>query len=82
MLRNIITQKLYDLPADYWDTYPHKVAAITPEDVQSIARKYIDLEHLQVVAVGDASKAKEVLAKSGTVQVFDAEGNPVEGGSN
>ncbi len=82
LLQNIITQKLYDLPADYWDTYPQKVSAITAEDIQTIAQKYIDLEHLQVIAVGDASKARDVLTKYGKVEVIDAEGKPVGGGRN
>jgi zinc protease len=77
LLANVITQKLYNLPADYWDTYPQKVSAITADDVQRAAQKYIDLDHLQVVAVGDAGKAKEVLAKYGKVEVFDADGKPV-----
>jgi zinc protease len=81
LLQNIITQRLYNLPADYWDTYPQKVAAITAEDVQRVAQKYIDLGHLQVVAVGDASKARDVLAKYGKVEVFDAEGKPIGGPS-
>jgi zinc protease len=77
LLQNIITQKLYNLPADYWDTYPQKVAAITAEDVQRVAQKYIDLGHLQVVAVGDASHARDVLTKFGKVEVFDADGKPM-----
>lgn len=81
LLQNIVTQKLYNLPADYWDTYPQKVAAITAEDVQRVAKKYIDMGHLQVVAVGDASKARDILAKYGTVQVYDADGKPVGGGA-
>ena len=81
LLGNIVTQKLYDLPADYWDTYPQKVAAITADDIQAIAQKYIDLDRLQVVAVGDASKAREVLSKYGKVEVYDAEGKPIGGGN-
>ena len=81
LLQNIITQKLYNLPADYWDTYPQKVSAITAADVQRAAQKYIDLGHLQVVAVGDAAKAREVLAKYGKVELYDAEGKPVGGGT-
>ncbi|MGI9167145.1 MAG: M16 family metallopeptidase [Pyrinomonadaceae bacterium] len=77
LLQNIITQKLYDLPPAYWDTYPQKVAAITLEDVQSVAQKYIDLDHLQIVAVGDASKARDILAKYGKVEVYDADGSSV-----
>jgi predicted Zn-dependent peptidase len=77
LLQNIILQKLYNLPVDYWDTYPQKVDAITADDVQRVAKKYIDLGHLQVVAVGDAAKARDVLSKYGKVEVFDAEGKPV-----
>ncbi|MGB9180672.1 MAG: pitrilysin family protein [Pyrinomonadaceae bacterium] len=78
LLQNIITQKLYNLPADYWDTYPQRVSAITAEDVQRVAQKYLDLGHLQVVAVGDASKTRDILNKYGTVEVFDAEGKPAQ----
>ena len=77
LLQNIITQKIYNLPADYWDTYPQKVSAITADDVQRVAQKYIDMGHLQIVAVGDASKTRNTLAKYGTVQVFDTDGKPI-----
>lgn len=79
LLQNIVTQKLYNLPDDYWDTYPQRVSAITVADVQRVAQKYIDKGHLQVVAVGDASKAREILARYGTVQVYDADGKPITG---
>ena len=81
LLQNIITQKLYNLPADYWDTYPQRVSAITAADVQQAAQKYLDLSHLQVVAVGDASKAREVLMKYGKVELYDVDGKPVTPGS-
>lgn len=71
-----IALKLYNLPADYWDTYPAKIMAITAEQVQRVARKYIVPDDLQIVAVGDAAKLKPVLDKYGTVQVFDANGQP------
>lgn len=78
LLGNIILQRLYGLPADYWDTYPGKIAAITQDDVQRVARKYLDLTKLQVVAVGDASKIAADLKQFGPVGVFDTEGKPVE----
>jgi predicted Zn-dependent peptidase len=77
-LNNIITQRLYNLPANYWDTYPQKVEAITADDIQRVAQKYIDLNHLQIVAVGDASKTRVVLAKFGTVAEYDADGKPAK----
>jgi predicted Zn-dependent peptidase len=76
LLQNIVTQKLYDLPANYWVTYPQMVQAITADDVQRIAQKYVDLNKLQIVAVGDASKTRSVLAKFGTVEEYDADGKP------
>jgi zinc protease len=82
LLQNIVTQKIYNLPADYWDTYPQKVSAITAADVQNAAKKYLDMSHLQVVAVGDAAKAREILGKYGKVELYDAEGKPVTGSEN
>jgi len=78
LLNNIVILKLYDMSADYWDTYPAKIMAITDADVQRVAQKYLDMGHLQVVAVGDANKTRTILAKYGTVQEYDAEGKPVK----
>jgi predicted Zn-dependent peptidase len=78
LLSNIVLQKLYNLPADYWDTYPQKVEAVTAEDVQRVAKKYVDLPHMQIIAVGDAAKIREVLNKYGAVEVYDDSGKPVK----
>lgn len=71
-----VAENIYNLPSDYWDTYPAKIMAITAEQVQRVARKYIVPDDLQIVAVGDAAKLKPVLEKYGKVQVFDANGQP------
>jgi zinc protease len=72
LLSNLATQKIYNLPPDYWDQYPQRVAAITPADVQRVARKYYDAGKLQIVAVGDAAAVKPVLEKYGTVETQGA----------
>jgi zinc protease len=77
MLSDIVTQKLYGLPADYWDTYPQKVAAVTPEEAQRVARKYLDLEKLQIIVVGDAKTIADDLKQFGKVEVYDTEGKLV-----
>ena len=82
LLQNIVTQTLYGLPANYWDTYPQSIAAVTAEDVQRVARKYLDPANLQIVAVGDASKVRDPLAKYGAVEAFNAEGKPVPSRDN
>ncbi|HET8550217.1 MAG TPA: pitrilysin family protein [Bryobacteraceae bacterium] len=74
MLRQILLLREYGLPADYWDTYPTKVMAVTQADVQRVAQKYIPLDNVQVIAVGDAAKIRDVLAKFGPVEEYTAEG--------
>ena len=74
VLNFAITRKLYGLPADYWDTYSSKIAAVTADDVRRVAGKYLDPETLQLVAVGDATKIKTILEKYGTVDVYDTNG--------
>lgn len=72
-----MTVKFFGLPTDYWDRYPEQVAKLTAEDVQRTARKYIDLDHLQVVVVGDPKQVREAVAKYGDVEEYTAEGKPV-----
>ena len=66
--------KEYGLPADYWDTYPEKVAAVTAADVQRVAQKYIPLDDIVIVAVGDATKIKQPLTAFGTIEEWNADG--------
>ena len=77
LLNYAITRKIYNFPADYWDTYPAKISAVTAADVQRVARKYISLDNIQIVAVGEAAKIKSVMEKFGPVVVYDLEGKPV-----
>jgi predicted Zn-dependent peptidase len=70
--------KYYGLPADYWDHYSDEIAKVDADTVQRMAKKYIDLDHLQVVVVGSAKDVREAVGKYGTVQVFDTDGKPVE----
>jgi zinc protease len=79
LLNYEITRKIYNLPADYWDTYPTKVMAVTAEDVQRVARQYVNPQTQQIVIVGDASKIKPILDKFGTVAVYNADGRAASG---
>jgi predicted Zn-dependent peptidase len=77
LLQNIVAQTLYGLPADYWDTYPQRIADVTADDVQRVAQKYLDPQKLQIIAVGDAAKVRESLLKYGAIESFNAEGKPL-----
>lgn len=69
-----ITRKTYNFAVDYWDKYPAQIMAVGPDDVQRVAKKYINPATMQVVAIGDASKIKTVLEKYGPVAVVDETG--------
>ncbi|MCA1622381.1 MAG: insulinase family protein [Acidobacteria bacterium] len=75
----IVSQQLYNLPADYLQTYRHKINEITIEDVERAAKKYITPEKLAIVVVGDAEEVlPQVNSYSDKIEVFDTEGNPVD----
>ena len=78
LLNLYIVRQLYKFPVDYWDTYPDRIAAVTPAQVQAVARKYLDPKRLQIVAVGDASKIAQNLKSFGPLEMFDDEGKPVK----
>jgi predicted Zn-dependent peptidase len=73
ILSRWMEQRMDDLPEDYWDTYTNKVMAVSAEDVQRVAKKFVPLENIRIIAVGDAAKIAELLAKFGTVEQIPAD---------
>ena len=68
----------YHLPADYYQNYLKNLAAITPEQVQAMANKYVDPQHMHIVVVGNAKEVAPGLGKYGEVEYFNVYGAPVE----
>ena len=56
---DIATQVLnvvfYDLPVEEIGTFPTRVQAVTPDDIQRVARQYIRTDRLSIVLVGNAA---------------------------
>ncbi len=75
VLNYYVTQWLYKLPADYWDKYPARIMAVSADQVQNAAKKYLDPSKLQILAVGDGKKIEAILKKFGPLEVYDTEGN-------
>jgi zinc protease len=73
---------LQSLPDNYYQQYTKSVMAITTEDVVRVAKKYIDLNHLAIVIVGDRKAIEEPLraTKIAPITHLDIEGAPVAGG--
>ncbi len=68
-----LRQHLYELPEQYWDQYLDLIERVSGEDVMEVTQKYLDLENLAIVVVGDAEKIERELESFGSLQVFDAE---------
>jgi zinc protease len=58
----------YGFSPDYWDRLPARISALTPAEIQAVAQKYYQPEQAHIVAVGDATKLRPVLAKFGRVE--------------
>ena len=67
------------LPETYYRDYAQKINAVTSEDLVRVARKYIDLEKINLVIVGDRAKIEEPLRATGIAPIvlLDIEGKPV-----
>lgn len=75
----IVSQQLYGLPADYLQTYREEVSRITIDDVQRVARKYIDPEKIAMIVVGDAGDVLPQIGQySDRIEIFDTDGNSKE----
>ena len=66
-----------NLPDDYYQQYAKSIAAITKDDVVQVAKKYIDIDRLAIVIVGDRSAIEAPLKATGIapIALYDIEGN-------
>lgn len=68
----LITLKLMGLPNSYLEQYNARVRAVTAQQIQEVARKYMAPDQAAVVVVGDASKIAKPLEKFGSFTVTKA----------
>ncbi|HXO20414.1 MAG TPA: pitrilysin family protein [Thermoanaerobaculia bacterium] len=71
LAKRLETLAVYDLPDDYFDGYVARLAEVTSEQIQEVAQRHVDPEHIAVVAVGPAEVLEPQLAKlGGAIQVW------------
>jgi zinc protease len=63
--RQVVDVVFYDLSLDELRTYRQRANAVTPDDVQRVARTYLDPDRLSIVMVGNFSAFKDQLGKAG-----------------
>lgn len=59
----LLTIERHHLGPNYLDDYCKAVAAVTPEDVQAVARKYLDPKHMVLVVAGAVDANGKPLGK-------------------
>lgn len=71
----------YNYPKDYYSTYLQKLDAVSIEDVQAMAEKYIRPEAAHIVIVGDKDEVApklKALDNDSKIDFYDAFGNLME----
>ncbi len=75
-ISSIYTQ---DLPESYFQDLPASVSAVTRDDLTRVAKQYLDIDHLNIVIVGDRSTIEGPLKTTGIapIRILDVNGRPV-----
>jgi Predicted Zn-dependent peptidases len=74
-LANLVT---YGLPDSYFNDYISKVNAVTLDDVNRVAKKYLDPSKMAIVIVGDRKTIEPGLKELGyAVKILDSDGKPI-----
>ena len=68
-----------DLPESYYRELAEHINAVTRDDLVRVAKKYIDMDHLNIVIVGDRATIEAPLKATGIapIKILDVDGKPV-----
>ncbi|MBC7796656.1 MAG: insulinase family protein [Pyrinomonadaceae bacterium] len=79
LTNQLLTIQINDLPSDYLQTYRDNINAVTIEDVQRVAQKYILSDKTAIVIVGDAKSVNEQVKDfADEIEFYDTQGNRKE----
>ena len=78
MARFALNTARYGLPANYYHDYLKNLSAVTVEDVQMMAKKYLKPDACHILVVGDKNEVADKLAQFGELHFYDTYGNPVK----
>jgi zinc protease len=72
---------LLDLPPDYYQGLPARIASINAEDISQVTQKHLHPSEMKVIAVGDRARIEPQLAalKLGPIGYRTLDGEPVAG---
>lgn len=69
----------YKLKKNYYNGYLSRLDAVTAEDVQRVAKKYLQMDYTTIVIVGKATEIGPGLERLGIpIEYYDSQANPTE----
>jgi zinc protease len=76
LIDQFVNIKMLDLPDNYLHVYRDQVDAVTVEQIQSVAQKYVRPDEAAVVIVGDAAEiTDQIKPYAEKIEIYDTEGN-------
>ena len=77
---NLEAVVVYELPDDYFNSYTQKIAAVTLDDLNRVAKQYLHPDRMAIVIVGDRKSIEQPLRTvegyGANLAFVDAEGRP------
>ena len=78
LTNQVLSIEINDLPKNYLQTYRDNINAVTIEEVQQMANKYLKTEEMAIVVVGDGETVTEQIKEfAPTLETFDTDGNKI-----
>ncbi|MCF1752809.1 M16 family metallopeptidase [Mariniradius sediminis] len=71
-----INTERYKLPKDFYATYLQRLNALTVDDINAAAKKYLKPDNMYITVVGNGAVIEKSLAAFGEVSKFNNMGNP------
>jgi predicted Zn-dependent peptidase len=68
----------YGLPEDFYSSYLQRLDALTEEEINQVAKKYLKPENLHITVVGNGSEIKENLQQFGEIRLYNNRGDEVQ----
>ena len=79
LIDQLVQIKMYGLPDNYLETYRERIQAVTGDDIQQVATKYVKPDEAAVVIVGDGREIlQQVAPYSEIIELYNTSGKRKE----
>ena len=79
LIDQLVQIKMFDLPDDYLETYRQRIQAVTIEEIQGVAAKYVKPDEAAIIIVGDGAETLERLKPyTDSIELYNTAGKRKE----